>query len=83
MECGEAYLHHLGLGTVRLRVHGPCARLETDEEGFRTVVERRAKIASELRRIGFGYAALDLEGFRSGSMDESLPGARKKKPAGA
>ena len=83
VECGEAYLRNLGLGTVRLRVHGPCARLETDEEGFRTVSERRARIAEELRRIGFAYAALDLEGFRSGSMDEPLPGADRKKPAGA
>ena len=83
MEHGETYLRNLGLGTVRLRVHGPCARLETDEEGFRMVAERRAKIASELRRIGFGYAALDLEGFRSGSMDEPLPVDGKEKPAGA
>ena len=83
VERGEAYLHNLGLGTVRLRVHGPCARLETDEEGFRTVSERRAAIAGELRRIGFAYAALDLEGFRSGSMDESLPVDGKEKPAGA
>ena len=83
VEHGETYLHNLGLGTVRLRVHGPCARLETDEEGFRTVAERRAKIASELRRIGFAYTALDLEGFRSGSMDEPLPADGKEKPAGA
>ncbi|MDD6337367.1 MAG: ATP-dependent sacrificial sulfur transferase LarE [Lentisphaeria bacterium] len=83
VERGETYLRNLGLGTVRLRVHGPCARLETDAEGFRTVAEHRTKIASELRRIGFGYAALDLEGFRSGSMDEPQPADGKEKPAGA
>ena len=83
VEHGETYLHNLGLGTVRLRVHGACARLETDEGGFRTVAEHRAKIALELRRIGFAYAALDLEGFRSGSMDEPLPDDGKEKPAGA
>ena len=83
VEHGETYLHNLGLGTVRLRVQGSCARLETDEEGFRTVAERRDKIACELRRIGFAYAALDLEGFRSGSMDEPPPADGKEKPAGA
>ena len=83
VEHGETYLRNIGLGTVRLRVHGACARLETDVEGFRTVAEHRDRIASELRRIGFAYAALDLEGFRSGSMDEPPPAEDKEKPAGA
>ena len=83
VERGEGYLRGLGLGTVRLRVHGPCARLETDPEGFRTVCDRRYEIGFELRRIGFAYASLDLEGFRSGSMDEPLTDDGKEKPAGA
>ena len=73
VERGEAYLHGLGLNVVRLRVHGNVARIETDAEGFDLAASKRFEIAFELRRIGFPYASLDLEGFRSGSMDESLP----------
>ncbi len=69
-ERGEAYLRELGLNVVRLRVHGDVARIETDPDGFDLVVEKRFEIAFELRRLGFPYVTLDLEGFRSGSMDE-------------
>ena len=83
VERAEGYLKRLGLKTVRLRVHGPCARLETDEEGFKTVSGKRFEIGFELRSLGFAYSALDLEGFRSGSMDEPLSAQKKEKPAGA
>ena len=73
VERGEAYLHEIGLNVVRLRVHGNVARIETDTDGFELAAARRFEIAFELRRLGFPYASLDLEGFRSGSMDESLP----------
>ena len=73
VERGEAYLRELGLNVVRLRVHGNVARIETDADGFETASAKRFEIAFELRRLGFPYASLDLEGFRSGSMDESLP----------
>ena len=73
VERGEAYLRGLGLNVVRLRVHGNVARIETDADGFELAAAKRFEIAFELRRLGFPYASLDLEGFRSGSMDESLP----------
>ena len=69
-ERGEAYLHEIGLNVVRLRVHGNVVRIETDPEGFEIATEKRFEIAFELRRIGLPYATLDMEGFRSGSMDE-------------
>ena len=69
-ERGEAYLRELGLNVVRLRVHGDVARIETDAKGFELAAEKRFEIAFELRQIGFPYDTLDLEGFRSGSMDE-------------
>ena len=81
VERGEEYLRGIGLRTVRLRVHGPCARLETDREGYRLVSEKRFEIGFELRDLGFAYSALDLEGFRSGSMDEPLV-TETEKPAG-
>ena len=57
---------------VRLRVHGNVGRIETDADGFELAAAKRFEIAFELRRLGFPYATLDLEGFRSGSMDEPL-----------
>ena len=77
-ERGEAYLREIGLNVVRLRVHGDVARIETDPKGFDLASEKRFEIAFELRRIGFPYATLDMEGFRSGSMDEPLLKQEKK-----
>ena len=70
VERGEACLREFGMKVVRLRVHGDVARIETDAEGFELASSRRFEIAFALRKEGFLYATLDLEGFRSGSMDE-------------
>lgn len=59
-------------GNVRLRVHGDTARLETDARQFAAVLEKREKIAKRLKELGFTYITLDLEGFRSGSMDAKV-----------
>ena len=72
VERGETCLREFGLNVVRLRLHGNVARIETDQEGFELISAKRFEIAFALREIGFPYAALDLEGFRSGSMDEQL-----------
>ncbi len=56
-------------GNVRLRVHGDTARLETDARQFAAVLEKKERIAKRLKELGFTYITLDLEGFRSGSMD--------------
>lgn len=74
-ERGEAVLREFGLKIVRLRVHGDVARIETDEEGFGIASDKRFEIAFALRQEGFLYVSLDLEGFRSGSMDETIPDA--------
>jgi uncharacterized protein len=72
VERGEAVLHEFGLNVVRLRVHGDVARIETDSEGYGLASAKRFEIAFALREEGFPYVTLDLEGFRSGSMDEPL-----------
>ena len=70
---GEDYLKGLGLYNVRLRVHGDVARIEADEKDLERLVGERKDIARKLKALGYGYVTLDLEGFRSGSMDEGLP----------
>ena len=72
VERGEAVLREFGLKVVRLRVHGDVARIETDPDGFELASARRFEIAFALRKEGFPYVTLDMEGFRSGSMDEPL-----------
>ena len=58
---------------MRLRVHGDVARIEADEKDLERLVGERKDIARKLKALGYGYVTLDLEGFRSGSMDEGLP----------
>jgi pyridinium-3,5-biscarboxylic acid mononucleotide sulfurtransferase len=70
VEAAEDALRDLGLRQVRVRHHGAVARLEVDPADFARVLGRRLEITAALRAAGFTYAALDLTGFRSGSMNE-------------
>lgn len=77
IEAGEEFLRQELFsegqpGNVRLRVHGDTARLETDAGQFSAVLEKRAQITERLKALGFTYITLDLEGFRSGSMDVNV-----------
>ena len=69
---GEAYLRDVLPGNVRLRLHGGIARLEADNEAFARLLDMRADVVRQLKGLGFTYVALDLEGFRSGSMDVGI-----------
>ena len=66
---GEEALRNLGLKNVRIRVHGEIARLEVDTASFPMILERREEVLTILKKVGVPYLTLDLEGFRSGSMD--------------
>ncbi len=69
VEKGEAFLKGLGLRNVRLRVHGQIARIEVDTQDLLRMAELGEEIAAQLKGLGYRYVTLDLEGFRSGSMD--------------
>ncbi|MCG0277059.1 MAG: ATP-dependent sacrificial sulfur transferase LarE [Thermanaeromonas sp.] len=71
---GEAFLRSLGLREVRLRHHGPIARLEVSPAAFPLLITAgtRERIITTLKSLGFTYVTLDLEGFRSGSMNQLL-----------
>lgn len=66
----EKYLALLDLTEVRVRDHYPIARIEVSD--LNKVWERRVEIARKLHELGFPYVTLDLDGFRSGSMNEVL-----------
>lgn len=69
IEKGEAVLRELLGGNVRLRLHGDVARIETDRDRMEQAVALRHPLTERLKELGFIYITLDLEGFRSGSMD--------------
>lgn len=72
VEKGEEFFKTLGFYNVRLRVHGEIARIEVDREAFPLLLEHRADIIHYLKKLGYEYITIDLEGFHSGSMDKML-----------
>lgn len=72
IEGAESFLRGLGMGQVRVRYHGPVARIEVTEKDFDRVMTSREEIAEGLKRLGFLYVTLDLIGYRTGSMNEGL-----------
>jgi len=73
----EMALKALGLGQFRVRAHGPVARIEVAPETLDDAWSRRHEVARVVRDAGFAYASLDLEGYRTGSMNELLPEAER------
>ncbi|MDD1758279.1 MAG: ATP-dependent sacrificial sulfur transferase LarE, partial [Methanotrichaceae archaeon] len=72
VEAAEDYLKGLGLSQVRVRNHCRLARIEVMPEEMEKALAHRKEIGMELKRLGFEYVSIDLEGFRSGSMNEVL-----------
>jgi pyridinium-3,5-biscarboxylic acid mononucleotide sulfurtransferase len=75
VEAAEAALHALGFTQLRVRHHGELARIELtrDELPRALSLDVFDRVSRELRALGFRYITLDLEGFRSGSMNALLP----------
>jgi uncharacterized protein len=72
IEEAEAYLAGRGFGQLRVRLHGNIARIEVHKEDMERILDLQLAVAGKLRSLGFSYVTLDLEGYRSGSMDEVL-----------
>jgi uncharacterized protein len=72
IEEAEAFLAGQGFGQVRVRLHGTIARIEVHKEEMEKILDMQPAVVRKLRSIGFSYVTLDLEGYRSGSMDEVL-----------
>ena len=72
IEEAEKFLTGLKIGQLRVRLHGNLARIEVHKEDREKVLEQQPVIVRHLKTLGFAYVTLDLEGFRSGSMDEVL-----------
>ena len=74
VEEAERDLRELGLEGFRVRDHGDLARIEVGEDSIASLAgnSRRRRITERFRELGYVYVALDLQGFRSGSMNEVL-----------
>lgn len=70
----EQFLTGLGFRQVRVRMHGDIARIELPEEEFSKIMqtEVRNQVSAALQSYGFAYTALDLEGYRTGSLNRSV-----------
>ena len=73
VEKAEKFLKELGFKQVRVRYHNnEIARIEVNENELIKAIEKRSEIISELKNIGFNYIALDLQGYRQGSLNEVI-----------
>jgi uncharacterized protein len=81
----ERLLRTLGLSQLRVRHHGAVARIELEPQDFRAVLktEVRERLVRGLKALGYDYVTLDLEGYRTGSLNEPLKKQRRSSRRGA
>ncbi len=74
VEQAEACLAAYGIKGFRVRVHGNVARIEVPRAAMPVLIEEKnaGDIAARFKELGYDYITLDIEGFRSGSMNEPL-----------
>lgn len=79
VETAEEVLRDLGLRQFRVRHHGTIARIEVDPRDFEELLRSplRERVIDRIKAVGYLYVALDLEGYRTGSMNEVV---RRKPP---
>ena len=70
----EEFLREAGFKELRVRAHGDVARIEVAKDHLAALLKRplRERLIASFKKLGFIYVTLDLEGFRSGSMNEPL-----------
>jgi uncharacterized protein len=72
IEAAESALRALGFRQCRVRHHGQVARIEVASSDLARALAHKEAISSALKSAGFLYVTLDLDGFRSGSLNEAL-----------
>lgn len=76
VDCAEQLLMDYGFHQIRVRIHGTLARIEVLPEEFGRLIEEpiRTDITKKFKKYGFTYVTMDLVGYRTGSMNETLKG---------
>ncbi len=72
VEKAESFLFSLGVKQFRVRYHDEIARIEVLKNDFQTVLDNSEEITKYFKEIGFKYITLDMEGYRTGSLNEGL-----------
>ena len=74
VERAEQLLMDMGFTQFRVRIHGTLARIEVSPQEMVKLTEPdiRLQVAEEFRRLGFTYVTMDMQGYRTGSMNETL-----------
>lgn len=72
VEQAEDFLYDLGFRILRVRHHGDTARIEIPPENFGTLIKHKDKICEKFHELGFAYVSMDLDGFKSGSLNAVL-----------
>jgi uncharacterized protein len=68
----ESGLRALGFAQLRVRHYGDTARIEVPTADLAAVVSRRGEVAAVVHAAGYRYVTLDLDGFRSGNLNDAL-----------
>ncbi len=74
IEKSEEIIKSLGIRQLRVRYHNDVARIEILKKDFPLAIKHSEMINSALKKLGFKYVALDLKGYRTGSMNEEING---------
>lgn len=72
VEQAEEILRDAGFLQFRVRHHDSVARIEIPPDEFSRIVDARESITAQMKELGYKFVSLDLDGFRSGSMNELL-----------
>ena len=80
VDKAEQYLLDLGFDQLRVRIHGNIARIELLLKEFSKFMEEKTRddVYMRFKEIGFTYVTLDIKGYRTGSMNETLSEDEKK-----
>jgi uncharacterized protein len=72
IDQAEEYLIHLGFTRVRLRHYDKLCRIEVERKDFPRLLNKRCLIVERLKKLGYNYITVDLEGYRTGSLNEVI-----------
>lgn len=72
LDKAERFIKGLKIAQVRVRHHGTLARIEVLKEDLSVLVQRRDEIVRTFKDLGYTYVTVDLQGYRTGSMNETL-----------
>jgi len=72
VDQAERYLNGLGFKQVRLRDYDKLCRIEVDKSGINRLLSKRNLVVERLKKLGYNYITVDLEGYRTGSLNEVI-----------